>query len=73
MCERCNNGRRNAVEIIDPVTEEPVLLCQRCAKNVALGRLFKRREARHVHADDAGLIHDRDQPMTKIALNYGFH
>ena len=55
MCERCNSGRRNAVELIDPKTEEPMLLCERCAKNVALGRLFKRREARHVHADDAAL------------------
>ena len=57
MCERCNHGRRNAVEMIDPKTEEPMLLCQRCAERVALGFLFKRQlpPVRRVHADDAAL------------------
>ena len=55
VCEQCQARRRAAVELVDPQTEEPVLLCERCAGRVALGRLFKRREARHVHADDAAL------------------
>ena len=57
MCERCNHGRRNAVEMIDPKTEEPMLLCERCAGRAALGYLFKRQlpPVRRVHADDAAL------------------
>ena len=57
MCERCNSGRRNAVELIDPKTEEPMLLCERCAGRAALGYLFKRQlpPVRRVHADDAAL------------------
>ena len=45
MCERCNHGRRNAVEMIDPATEEPMLLCERCAGRAALAFLFKRQVA----------------------------
>ena len=54
MCETCQKGRRNLVEIIDPKTEEPRLLCEPCARKVALGYLFKFRwtPARRVHADD---------------------
>ena len=54
-CERCGKGRRAAVEIIDPRTEEPLLCCQRCAERAALGYLFKRQTppVRRVHADDA--------------------
>ena len=57
MCERCNHGRRNAVEMIDPKTEEPMLLCERCAGRAALGYLFRRQlpPVRRVHADDAAL------------------
>ena len=57
MCELCNHGRRNAVEMIDPKTEEPHLYCQRCAERAALGYLFKRQlpPVRRVHADDAAL------------------
>ena len=57
MCERCNSGRRNAVELIDPQTEEPMLLCERCAGRAALGFFFKRKlvPVRRVHADDAAL------------------
>ena len=58
MCERCNQGRRNAVELIDPKTEEPHLYCQRCAERAALGYLFKRQSppVRRVHADDAAMV-----------------
>ena len=56
MCEQCNQGRRTAVEMIDPKTEEPMLLCERCAGRAALGYAFKRQVpwVRRVHADDAG-------------------
>ena len=55
LCERCGKGRRAAVEVIDPRTEEPMLYCQRCAERAALGYLFKRQTplVRRVHADDA--------------------
>ena len=54
MCERCNHGRRNAIEMIDPKTEAPILLCERCAGRAALGYLFKRQlpPVRRIHADD---------------------
>ena len=57
VCERCGKGRRAAVEIIDPRTEEPMLCCQRCAERAALGYLFKRQTptVRRIHADDAAL------------------
>ena len=57
MCERCHSGRRNAIELIDPRTEEPMLLCERCAGRAALGFLFKRQLApvRRVHADAPAL------------------
>ena len=57
VCERCGKGRRAAVEVIDPKTEEPRLYCQRCAQRVGMGYLFKRQAplVRHVHADDAAL------------------
>ena len=57
MCERCNSGRRNAVELIDPKTEDPILLCERCAGRAALGFLFKRQLApvRRIHADDPAM------------------
>ena len=42
MCKHCQKGRRNAVEMIDPKTEESMLLCQRCAERASLGYLFKR-------------------------------
>ena len=55
VCERCGKGRRGAVEITDPRTEEPLLYCQRCAERAALGYLFKHQTppVRRVHADDA--------------------
>ena len=55
MCGRCGKGRRAAVEIIDPRTEEPAVYCQRCAERAALGHLFKRQTPplRRIHADDA--------------------
>ena len=58
MCEQCTQGRRNAVEMIDPKTEEPAFLCERCAGRAALGFLFKRQLApvRRVHADDAAMV-----------------
>ena len=57
VCEQCNQGRRNAVEIIDPKTEELRVYCERCAGRAALGYLFKRQlpPVRRVHADDAAL------------------
>ena len=57
VCERCGKGRRAAVEITDPRTEEPMLYCQRCAERAALGYLIKRQTppVRRVHADDAAL------------------
>ena len=58
MCEQCNQGRRNAVEMIDPKTEEPMLLCERCAGRAALGYAFKHQVplVRRVHADDASMV-----------------
>ena len=58
MCEQCNQGRRTAVEMIDPKTEEPMLLCERCAGRAALGYAFKRQVplVRRVHADDAAMV-----------------
>ena len=58
MCEQCNQGRRNAVEMIDPKTEEPMLLCERCAGRAALGYAFKHQVplVRRVHADDAAMV-----------------
>ena len=57
MCEKCRKGRRAAVEIIDPKTEQPRLYCERCAQKVALGCLFKgiAPPTRRVHADDASM------------------
>ena len=57
MCEQCNQGRRNAVEMIDPKTEDPMLFCERCAGRAALGYAFKHQVplVRRVHADDAAL------------------
>ena len=58
MCEQCNQGRRNAVEMIDPKTEEPMLFCERCAGRAALGYAFKHQVplVRRVHADDAAMV-----------------
>ena len=57
ICEVCGKGRRAAVEIVDPMTEEPKLHCQTCAKRAALAYVFKRQAptARRVHADDASM------------------
>ena len=57
MCKHCQKGRRNAVEMIDPKTEESMLLCQRCAERASLGYLFKRQlpPIRRIHADDPAL------------------
>ena len=54
-------GRRNAVELIDPKTEDPILLCERCAGRAALGFLYQRKlpPVRRVHADDPALARRR--------------
>ena len=50
-------GRRNAVELIDPKTEDLILLCERCAGRAALGFLYQRKlpPVRRVHADGPAL------------------
>ena len=64
-------GRRAAVEIIDPRTEEPLLYCQRCAERTALGYLLKRQTppVRRVHADDAAAGKMPHQRIC-VSINY---
>ena len=53
-CAECGKPRREAIEMVDPDDESPVLLCRRCAERAALAHLLKktRPTVRRVHADD---------------------
>ena len=57
MCEKCKKGRRNAFEFLDPKTETPILLCQRCGERAALAYLLKGQSppVRRIHADDPSM------------------
>ena len=58
VCEFCHKARRNAVELVDPRTEEPEILCPRCAERRALALAFRNRLplVRRIHADDGRLV-----------------
>ena len=69
-CDQCGKRRRAVVEIIDPKSEQPEILCEPCARRVALAYLFKRQmpPVRRLHADDPSMrfvadgVEDRGQP-----------